>query len=290
LIYGGYKRNLGVIPTSKSTQGQLIIIGGKEDKEGEQTILKHVVRLLHGDGMLLLLTIASKEPEEQAREYRKVFKELGVENMEWIDLRIREDGLKEENIEKIEQADMLFFTGGDQLRITSQMGDTAVYSTMQERFQNGLHVMGTSAGAAVLPHTMLITGSSDESNQMHNLGMAQGLGLIEGVVVDSHFAQRGRIGRLLGAVAENPANMGLGIDENTAVIIGRDDIARVIGDGAVYFVDGTQLSYSSLSEEVTEGILSIYRVQLHVLAEGKKFNLTEREPIMPEEAVTKAAK
>jgi cyanophycinase len=273
---------------SKAKQGKLIIIGGHEDKEGEQTILKEVVRLLGQNGNLLLMTVASQEPEEIAKEYRKVFKKLGVEKLDWLDIRMRDDGLKQENIEKIERADLLFFSGGDQLRITSQMGDTPVYSTMQERFQDGLHVVGTSAGAAVLPKTMLIDGNDDESNHMHNLGMAPGLGLIEGVVVDSHFAERGRIGRLLGAVAQNPANLGLGIDENTALVIGRNDEARVIGDGAVYFVDGAGIGYSSLSEETTEGILSIYRVQLHVLGEGKKFDLREREPIMPAEEATEA--
>jgi cyanophycinase len=270
------------------SKGKLIIIGGKEDKECDQTILKEVVRLVPDDGLLLIITIATHKPEEVAKEYTAIFKKLGVENIDVMDIRMREDGLRRENIDKINQASLLFFTGGDQLRITSQMGDTPVYSTMHERHQKGLHIVGTSAGAAVMPETMLVDGESDESNHVRSLGMAPGLGIIEAVVIDSHFAERGRIGRLLGAVAQNPANLGLGIDENTAIIVDRDKHFRVIGDGAVYVVDGTGMTYSSLTEAETDDILTIYDVKLHVLAEGEKFDLGERQPIIREERATKA--
>ena len=273
---------------SKHSRGKLIIIGGKEDRENEQVILNYVLRLLQDNGRLLLITVATQEPEETAKEYRKVFKKLGHE-IEWLNLETREDGLKRENIDKVKEAGLVFFTGGDQLRITSQMGDTPIYSTLHERFHKGMHVVGTSAGAAVLPETMLTHGDDDESNHADRLRMAPGLGLIEGVVIDSHFAQRGRMGRLLGAVAQNPANIGIGIDENTAIIIGRDKLARVIGEGAVYIVDGSDISYSSLSEDEPDATVSIYNVRMHVLAEGRKFDLRERQPILEEDAETEAS-
>jgi cyanophycinase len=271
------------------SKGKLIIIGGREDKEDKQTILKEVVRLVPDDGVLLIVTIATHKPEEVAKEYTAVFKKLEVKNVDVLDIRTREDGLRRENIDKINQASLVFFTGGDQLRITSQMGDTPVYSALHERHKKGLHIVGTSAGAAVMPETMLVNGENDESNHIHTLGMAPGLGVIEDVVIDSHFAERGRIGRLLGAVSQNPANLGLGIDENTAIIVDQDKHFRVIGDGAVYVVDGTGMTYSSLSEDETDGILTIYDVKLHVLAEGQKFDLAERQPVLKEEKATEGS-
>jgi cyanophycinase len=267
---------------TKSKHGNLIIIGGHEDKEDEQIILKEVVRLLHGDGMLLIMTIATEKPEEVAAEYTDVFKDLGVKNIEVLDIRSRDDGFQRDNIDKIKRAALIFFTGGDQLRITSQMGDTPCYSTLHERYQKGLHVVGTSAGAAVMPATMLISGDGDESYHTYSLGMAPGLGLIEQVVIDSHFAERGRIGRLLGAVTQNPANLGLGIDENTAIVVENDRLFRVIGAGAVYIVDGSGVTYNNLSEEAADSILTIYDVRLHVLGAGEEFDLRERCRALPE--------
>jgi cyanophycinase len=129
-----------------------------------------------------------------------------------------------------------------------------------------------------MPETMLIGGPSDASNKVSALAMAPGLGLCTGVVVDSHFAERGRIGRLLGAVAQNPRNLGLGIDEDTAIVVSDGQFA-VLGTGAVYAVDGTDISYSSLSEQQAEGVVSIVDVRLHVLGTGDRFDLRERRPL-----------
>jgi cyanophycinase len=273
---------------SKSTQGKLIISGGVEDEDGKQTILKQVVRLVHGDGSLLLMTVATQHPEETARGYKQLFSDMGVKKIDWLDIRTREDGQKEENIDKIKQAAMLFFTGGDQLRITSQMADTPVYNTMLEYFQKGLHIFGTSAGAAVVSATMLVSGKSDESNEVANIHMAPGFALIDGIVVDSHFAERGRMGRLLAVVAQNPSNLCIGIDQNTAIVIDRNEIFRVIGDGAVYVIDGSEMTYSNLSQDTFEDMLTIHNVKLHMLSEGEKFDLQTRQPIVKEEEDSKA--
>jgi cyanophycinase len=212
-----------------------------------------------------------------------VFKELGVQHIEVLDVRSRNEARRPEAVEKIRKASVVFFTGGDQLRITSQLGDSPVFQCLQERFEDGLTVAGTSAGAAAMPDTMLISGAGDESNEISALGMAPGLGLIHGVVIDSHFAERGRFGRLLGAVAQNPMNLGIGIDEDTAIVLQRDQF-RVLGSGAVYVMDGTRISYSSLSESHPKGILSIYDVKLHVLARNDHFDLAHKHPIIAEEA------
>lgn len=265
-----------------SRRGKLIIIGGHEDKDAVRNILHEVTRLVKNGGTLVIATVATQEPEKVAEEYTAVFKDLGVKNIDVLDVRTREDAMKPEYVKKVENASVIYFTGGDQLRITSQIGDTPVFSCMQERYKKGLSIVGTSAGAAAMPATMLVYGNGDESSRISALGMAPGLNLIDGVLIDSHFAERGRIGRLLGAVAQNPANLGLGIDEDTAIVVTDHKKFCVIGSGAVYIVDGTQMTYSSLSEDHPEGILTIHDVKLHVLGEEDEFDLVERRPVVKE--------
>jgi cyanophycinase len=218
-----------------------------------------------------------------AATYRDVFGELGVRGLDVVDIRSREDAHEDAMAAKIRDASVVFFTGGDQLRITSQVGDSPVFRCLLDIYRRGATIAGTSAGAAAMSETMLVSGPGDESHQISALGMAPGLGLISGVVVDSHFAERGRFGRLLGAVAQNPKNIGIGIDEDTAIVVEHDERFRVLGSGAVYVFDGTEVSYSSLSERRPEGILTIHDVRLHVLGEGDCYDLTRRRPVLPDE-------
>jgi cyanophycinase len=261
-------------------KGSLIIIGGHEDKERDMTILREVARpLKENKKRLLIVTVATHLPKEVADDYIDVFGKLGVKNIDVLDIRTRADAYSDENIGKIEDASVVFFTGGDQLRITSQIGGSPVSLKIREVFKDGGTVVGTSAGAAAMPDTMLFAGPSDESAEMSALGMAPGLGLIEGVVIDSHFAERGRMGRLLGAVAQNPRNLGIGIDEDTAISVHSGDSFEVLGSGAVYIVDGTRITYTGLSERQAEGTLSIYDVKLHVLTHGDSFDLHTLRPM-----------
>lgn len=270
----------------KKAKGSLIIIGGREDKDDECRILQEVVKRLHGvRNRLVVATIATEYPEEMFEQYRKAFNKLGVKHVDLLDARTREDGMREEHIKLVDAASVIFFTGGDQLRITSQIGDTPVFQHMALFYREGGTIVGTSAGAAAMSETMLFSGPSDETNKLSALGMAPGLGLVKGLVIDTHFAERGRMGRLLGAVAQNPRTLGLGIDENTAVIVEHEDSLRVIGSGAVYVVDGSPVSYSSLSEKEAEGITSVHDVKLHVLGEGGQFDLLTRRPSPPPDSV-----
>jgi cyanophycinase len=196
-----------------------------------------------------------------------------------VDIRTREEATDEQQIQKIASAKVVFFTGGDQLRITSQIGDSPLFRCMQEIYRKGATIAGTSAGAAAMPETMLIAGAGDTSNGISALEMAPGLAFLSGVVIDSHFAERGRMGRLLGAITQNPRNIGLGIDEDTAIIVTGQECFEVIGSGAVYVVDGIDVSYSSLSEEQPEGIISIFDMRLHVLGQGDHFDLDKRRPL-----------
>jgi cyanophycinase len=263
---------------TSNQKGTLIIIGGAERKDENHTVLKAVADRLQDDRSILIITAASYEPEGTAEDYTRIFKELGVAKIEVADIRTREDAQQPELVARCERADAIFFTGGDQLRITSQMGDSRMFQCMKERHEQGATIIGTSAGAAAMPYTMIVGGASDEGNKISTLSMAPGLGLIDNVVTDSHFGQRGRMGRLIGAVMQNPRNLGLGIDEATAIIVERGEYFDVIGPGAVYVVDGADISYSSLSEEHAEGIVTVHDVRLHVLGDGDCFDLQTRRP------------
>jgi cyanophycinase len=273
-------------------RGELIVIGGHEAKspDDERTILSYVAeRAGRRKGPLVLMTVASQVPEQLAKDYGRVFHELGVSEMKVLDIRSRGEAFQDDAVATIRQAAIIFFTGGDQLRITSQIGDSPVYRCLDQRYREGLTIAGTSAGAAAMPETMLISGPGDSSEGISTLGMAPGLGFLDGVVIDSHFAERGRFGRLLGAVAQNPKNLGLGIDENTAIVVKHGESFQVMGDGAVYVLDGAQISYSSLSEEQPEGVISIFDARVHVLAQHDTFDLRRRCPVHPCEGLVGAA-
>jgi cyanophycinase len=267
--------------TRRKPKGKLMIIGGAEKGEDGLAVLETVTKELRRKRHpLLLITAATYSPGNGPHEYIEIFKELGLDRVDVLEIPTRDDAYDEANVKKVEEAGGIFFTGGDQLRITSQIGDSPVYRSITQRYVEGCMVAGTSAGAAAMPDTMIIGGPSDESNRISTLSMAPGLGLIEGVVIDSHFAERGRMGRLLGAVAQNPRNLGLGIDESTAILVEEGEHFTVIGSGAVYIVDGTGVSYSSLSEASSEGVVTICDVKVHVLGEDERFDLIQRRPII----------
>ncbi|MBI6874061.1 cyanophycinase [Clostridium aciditolerans] len=260
-------------------QGNLIIIGGAEDKKGEKSILKEVCSKLNKEeDMLVVATIASQLPEELGNEYKSIFENLGVQNIKILNIRERKDAYDSSNIQMIEEASLVFFTGGDQLRITSLIGGTPLYLGMKDVYEKECIFVGTSAGASVMSDTMVVTGPDEESPKKCTLKMAPGLGLIKGVIIDQHFAQRGRIGRLLVGIAENPQSLGIGIDEDTAIVVNEEGELKVIGSGAVYIIDGSNINYSNVSEQYQDEILSIFNVKLHVLKNGDKFDLNNKIP------------
>lgn len=266
-------------------KGTLIIIGGHEAKAAHGAILTEVAKYAQqGKNHLVIMTVASQEPKELSEEYTSIFLEMGVKRVDTIDLRTRAEAHDEKHLKTIQQASLIFFTGGDQLRITSQLGDTPLFQSLWKYYEQGGIIAGSSAGAAVMPQTMIIGGPSDESSRISTLSMAPGLGLITDVAIDSHFAQRGRIGRLLGVVAQNPSNLGLGIDEDTAIVVTGQQRFSVLGSGAVYVVDGSEISYSSLSEAQSDGIVSIYNIRLHVLGAEDCFDLIKRHPERPKQS------
>jgi len=265
---------------SINIQEGLIIIGGAEDKKGDKKILKEVSSHIKEESQLLVIvTVATELPVEVGNEYTDIFHELGIINIRVLDVGNRADALKTENVELIEKASLVFFTGGDQLRITSILGGTPLYKSLKRRHSEDCVFVGTSAGASVMSDVMIVTGLDDESAKKCTLKMAPGLGLITGVIIDQHFAQRGRVGRLLVGVAENPEVLGIGIDEDTSIIVNKNNILRVVGSGAVYIIDGSNISDTNVSEQYQNNILSIFNVKMHVLKDGNRFDLTSRIPI-----------
>jgi len=257
-------------------RGTLVIIGGHEDKGRSREILKEVARRVRG-GRLVIATVASHKPEGYFESYQEGFDGLEVGELAELYVEERAEASQPGKLELFEGATGVFFSGGDQLRITSQIGDTPLEARIREVYERGGVVAGTSAGASVMCETMLVSGSSRESYRIGDLQMAPGLGFVRGVIIDQHFAERGRIGRLLGAVAQNPRVLGIGIDEDTAIVLD-DTRFRVIGSGAVYVVDGAGITHSNIAEARRDDPLSLYDVRLHVLSAGDAFDLERREP------------
>lgn len=258
--------------------GRLVIIGGAEDKEGDCLILKQVVKLAGGhQARLLVLTAATTEPQQVGGLYRQAFTRLGAAEVGVLDISERLQAEDPMLVRLVDNCSGVFFTGGDQLRITSLIGGTALFHALSEAYRRGVVIAGTSAGASVMSSTMIVDGSEDKEPAAGAVRLAAGLSLISDVVIDQHFAQRGRLGRLLAAVAQNPYVLGIGIDENTAIVVEGPEF-EVIGSGTVSIIDGQHIAFTNVSEVSPQAALALAEVRLHVLSEGYAFNLQTRQP------------
>lgn len=261
------------------SKGKLMVIGGAEDKEGPCLILRKFLDLAGGDkARLVVLTAATQSPEEVGKMYRKIFTGLGCKEVELFDVDDRTAASSQKTCSLIEEATGIFFTGGDQLRITSALGGTKLMETLKAAFDRGLVIAGTSAGASVMSSTMIIEGDSDDSPQLNTLKMSPGIGLLPGVVIDQHFAQRGRIGRLLTALGQNPSVLGLGLDEDTSVIVEGEEF-QVWGNQTVTILDGQDITHTNASLDQPTKHLALTGVKVHVLPHAYRFNLATREPM-----------
>jgi cyanophycinase len=270
-----------------SASGKLLLIGGGEDKEGDCTILKEFVRLSKGaKARIVVMTVATDHPAESGAEYKKVFKRLGVDDVQAVDVSQREDAHAEKGLEAIKRATGIFFTGGDQLHITALLGATEMDKAMRRRCEKGAVLAGTSAGAAMMSNSMFIRGSSETNPRFGSVDLGPGMDFVKGVLIDTHFSQRGRIGRLMTAVAHYPQDMGLGIDENTAILVDEDKF-EVVGEGAVTVVDGSTMSFSNLPYVGEDESLALFDIKVHVLPSGCGFSLTDRKPFCVKAATHK---
>ncbi len=261
--------------------GPLVIIGGHEDKFEHAKILRRLTELARNhrsDGAMAIVTTASREGTLSFDTYHRAFSQFGLGA---FPLRI--DTRHEAELPQIRQAlddaAGVFFTGGDQLRITSVLGGTTFHRTLRSLWQQGLVVAGTSAGASMMSRTMIVAGDAEESPARNTVKMSPGMGLWAEAVIDQHFSQRGRVGRLLSAVAQNPEMLGIGIDENTALVVELDDQrCRVVGAGTVLVIDGQHTQLNNASEIRPDQALALSHVHVHVLPEGYGIELETRSP------------
>jgi cyanophycinase len=263
----------------KGTKGKLVIIGGGEDKEGDCIILKEFIRLAgEAKARIAIMTVATDSPEESADEYQKVFKKLGVDDARMVDVSRRKDVHDPKALEIIEQASAIFFTGGDQLHITSLLGGTEMQELLHRKYEEGAVLGGTSAGAAMMSHSMIIRGESNCTPRLGGTEIGPGMNFLPDTMIDTHFSQRGRIGRLLTAIAHYPQDIGFGIDENTA-LVKSDGKLEVIGENTVTVIDAGDITYTNLPDLERDQALTIHGVRIHVLSTGHKFDLEKRAPI-----------
>lgn len=263
-------------PVQDPPRGHLIPIGGAEDRYDDRTILQAFVELAGGsDARIAILPTASRMKDTGAR-YVEVFDELGAADAVALPLAERSDGDREGYVRKLERATAIFLTGGDQLRLSTILGGTEVFRTIRRRHAEGVHVAGTSAGAAFVPEHMLAGGGSGPTPRFALSHLAPGLGLTNRVVIDQHFSERDRLGRLLTAISLNPYLVGLGIDEDTAAVIGPDEVLEVVGSGAVTIVDPSEITHNSVAEAREGEPVSMVGLRVHLLASGGRYDLVDR--------------
>jgi cyanophycinase len=262
---------------SELANGNLLIIGGAEDKWGQSSVLKQAIDMCGGqDAKIIVLTTATQKPEEVGKEYRAVFTRLGVKAIDVLNIDNRNDANNDSVAQRISSAAGVFFTGGDQLRITSILGGTKTFKALRDMYMKDIPIIGTSAGASAMSSTMIVDGSSNSAARKCTLGMSPGLGFLEHVIIDQHFEQRGRLGRLLVGVAQNPSILGIGIDEDTAIKVRSNVSFEVVGTNCVTVIDGTTIQESNVSELNPEEIIALSNVTIHVLPSGYKFDFSKR--------------
>jgi cyanophycinase len=260
--------------------GALVIIGGAEDKEGDCTVLREFVRAAGGtNARIAVMTAATSLPGEVGDEYIRVFERIGAESVDIVNTERREDAERETALRKVSEATGIFFTGGDQSRIVDFIKDTPLDDLIHQRHKEGAVIGGTSAGAAMMPDEMIVGGLSVSNPSVDAVEMGPGMGFLPGVVVDQHFAQRGRLGRLLAGLVLQPAVLGLGIDEDTGIIVEGDEFT-VIGRGAVTVVDETSATHNNLEGLLHDEPIALCGVKLHILPQGYRFNLKTHQPLV----------
>ncbi|BAZ00450.1 cyanophycinase [Tolypothrix tenuis PCC 7101] len=259
---------------------QLVIIGGAEDKEGDCQILREFLRRAGGTkAHIVIMTAATELPREVGENYIRVFERLGAEKVRIVDTETREDASSSTALKAINDATGIFFTGGDQARITGILKDTEIDEAIHQRLAEGVVIAGTSAGAAVMPDTMIVEGDSETNPRIEIVDIGPGMGFLPGVIIDQHFSQRGRLGRLISALLQEPADLGFGIDENTAMVV-TDNQIEVVGEGAVTIVDESDATHNNIDEILKDEPLAIFGAKLHILPNGYKFDLKTRQPIL----------
>lgn len=258
-------------------RGYIVPIGGAEEKLKKPLILQKFASLCGGrDARLAIIPTASKL-KGAGQHYIDIFRDIGVDQSVLLPIEERADSERDDYLRELKQASGIFITGGNQVRLSTIMGGTAVAKLIRRRNAEGVHFAGTSAGAAFIPEHMIAGGRTTPTPREGGVIFAPGLGLTNRIVVDQHFRQRDRLGRLLSAVSYNPFAIGIGIDENTATFIDPDGILEVVGSGAITVVDPSELSHSSMGSQPTGKPINLVNLRLHLLTKGAKYDTYTRE-------------
>ncbi|MBL8181674.1 MAG: cyanophycinase [Blastocatellia bacterium] len=264
--------------------GHLLVIGGAEDKYNERRILKKFIELAGGPAAaeILIIPVASDFPEFAADVYTQAFRNLGVANPRVLRATSRQDVVHADVEKLVDGITGVIMTGGDQMRLVSILGGTKLAEALRKKVRDTNVVMaGTSAGAAAMSTSMIVRGEPSSHPHKNAVKLSPGLGFLKNVIIDQHFSERGRISRLITAVAYNPYNLGVGIDENTAIILDGKGILEVFGQGTATIVDGSAITFNEIAEVADNEAFSICGVQFHVLRDGLVYNYLDRHPIQP---------
>jgi cyanophycinase len=260
-------------------------IGGAEDKVKERHILTTFLGMAGAEqARIAVLPAASSRADEVGELYHALFRDLGAPVVEVVHVYSRLEAQDSARLAILEEASGIFMTGGDQLRLATLLGGTAMAQTIRRRNADGIVVAGTSAGASILGQHMIAFGRAGEVPEQRMVQLAPGLGLTNRVIIDQHFQQRGRTGRLMVAVAYNPFLIGLGIDEDTAAVLNPNNVLEVVGRGSVIVVDGAGMTYTNVNEVKRHEPVALTDMRLHVLTNGFRYNLIERRPEIPDVA------
>jgi cyanophycinase len=256
-----------------------MVIGGAEDKIRDRVILSRFATLAGGsNGVVIVISTASSLGLEAGQRYREIFTGLGIGEIRPLHTMSRAQANDEAYCRQIEDATGIFLTGGNQLRLSSTIGGTLLAETVLERFREGAVVAGTSAGASAMSSHMIAFGASGGTPKHRMAALAAGLGVLPSVIVDQHFQQRNRYGRLLSVIAQNPSLLGLGVDEDTAGVVGPDGVMEVIGRGSVTIIDGSTAETDAWEVHGHRPVM-ISGVKLHALPSGYRFDLRRRERV-----------
>jgi len=261
-----------------ATRGYVIPIGGGESRRRNPTILRRFVETCGDAGARIAVIPTASKRADTGERYQRVFRDLGAESVSVLPLRSRSDCDDPRYLTVLDEIDGLFMTGGNQVRLSSIIGDTPVAEKIHARHLEGLHVAGTSAGAAIMPEHMIAGGESGSIPRADMVEMAHGLGLTDRLVIDQHFRERERLGRLLAAVAANPSTVGIGLDENTGAFIDAASRLEVVGSGGVTVVDPADMQHASLDGEDDDAPISLIGLRLHFLVEGGVYDIETRTP------------
>lgn len=262
-------------------RGFIVPVGGAEDKIGDVTILRRFAGLCGAGQARIAIIPTASENDDAGERYQTLFTGLGVAEALVVPIDARADSQQDERLAMLERVDGVFLTGGNQLRLSTTIGGTRMGRAIRRRNLEGLHVAGTSAGAAFLSEHMIAFGREGASPRARSATLAPGLGLTNRIIIDQHFRQRDRLGRLLTAISYNPFMIGIGLDEDTAAFIGPDETLEVVGTGAITVVDPSELAFSSMARVRKNDPICLIGLRLHVLDHGATINLHTRVAAPP---------